>query len=787
MSEHAPEKRIAPDRQQQAGELGLEPAAWPAHPGIRDVLSLQRSMGNRAISQLLQVGARAPRINGNGPESALGRSMNSAPPVAQAKSMNGHSGDQARSSSVGMAETPPGPTAESPARPLIVGDESELIQPGQMRKSEFLDELHASVSGAAEESLKGTIWSATGCPYIDRWFSYYSGQSIQHIERALHKYAPETAGARSAREYIPIVTRRLRHGIQQWSETGEITGVPEELAQGGMPGATAEGLMGGLVSGALSAAGSAVSSLVSGAGRSLSALFKEREGGSRETGDPEAIRGQLGTGQSLDGGTRGRMEKAFGVSFGGVRIHSGAQAGKLSESMNARAFTIGADIAFGGGEYKPGTLVGDALIAHELAHTIQQRGGSSSLGLARMGGQGESALEDEADAAAVGAMTSGWDVAQRASLPGAGTLTRLKSGLKLQRCSLFRARQERSPADYQRMTAWQLSRVPDDEFDRAATSAQPSGGFSVSDYKRASQLARATFSAFQIDFDIDTYDRPLGQEPNDAQLADLDSILNQILGMGSDAIRRIVAGPNGRGGRGLPTQGGGGAPTLRGRVRIWEKNDVLSRGQYAAKIYRLQRSMGVAPPELDQLVRELLPQFSIPISPSGRITEQEKFIAMFAHAGNFAAGFYLPQEDTFYLKPGLDLSSPEAKGTARHEIVHLLGGSERTREAFKRRYGANYLRYWRPFEEGVAEFVRLETQPETERKAMSEERSSTSGGGTVEIGQDPDYVAFPQWIGRLIATGPGNRDLLLQAYFTGNIPDSVFELIERTPPPAGKQ
>ena len=46
----------------------------------------------------------------------------------------------------------------------------------------------------------------------------------------------------------------------------------------------------------------------------------------------------------------------------------------LARSLEARAFTVGTHIAFASGEIRPGTLGGDALLAHELAHVIQQRG-----------------------------------------------------------------------------------------------------------------------------------------------------------------------------------------------------------------------------------------------------------------------------------------------------------------------------------------------------------------------------------------------------------------------------
>lgn len=79
-----------------------------------------------------------------------------------------------------------------------------------------------------------------------------------------------------------------------------------------------------------------------------------------------------GGGRPLDAGVRARMEHGFGRSFSGVRIHADGDSARLSDQVNARAFTHGSDVFFGGGEYAPGTAAGDRLLAHELAHTLQQ-------------------------------------------------------------------------------------------------------------------------------------------------------------------------------------------------------------------------------------------------------------------------------------------------------------------------------------------------------------------------------------------------------------------------------
>ena len=67
------------------------------------------------------------------------------------------------------------------------------------------------------------------------------------------------------------------------------------------------------------------------------------------------------------------MEPRFGHDFSGVRVHADARADAASASVDARAFTVGADVVFRRGEFALHTQPGRSLLAHELAHTIQQR------------------------------------------------------------------------------------------------------------------------------------------------------------------------------------------------------------------------------------------------------------------------------------------------------------------------------------------------------------------------------------------------------------------------------
>ena len=315
--------------------------------------------------------------------------------------------------------TTPEPAADAtdlnntPARVLIVEDSVEVLEPGQMRRSEFLALLRAQVTSAAEDALSGTIWSALGCPWVDRWFNYYGERDSGQIERAIHKYAPETNGITTAGNLIPVICGRVRNAISIWSTTGEMTqDVPT-----GLP-----------VAGAGEEGGDSHS-------ETGNVFRKERDGASGESNSPGVIRSGLGSGSPLDAGVRSDVESAYGEDFSGVRVHTGASAASVSDSLNARALTVGEDIAFGGGQYQPGTPIGDALIAHELAHVKQQRTGSASGMSMQMAAPEHGGLEEDADQAAVGAIVSIWGGARNGLASVAkSTMPSLKSGLRLQRC-----------------------------------------------------------------------------------------------------------------------------------------------------------------------------------------------------------------------------------------------------------------------------------------------------------------------------------------------------------------
>jgi hypothetical protein len=90
------------------------------------------------------------------------------------------------------------------------------------------------------------------------------------------------------------------------------------------------------------------------------------------------------------------MEARLGHDFAAVRIHTDAEAGRSAGAVEALAYTVGRDVVFGAGRYRPETAAGRALIAHELTHVVQQGGRSWTVGSPLQIDPAHSALEREA-------------------------------------------------------------------------------------------------------------------------------------------------------------------------------------------------------------------------------------------------------------------------------------------------------------------------------------------------------------------------------------------------------
>ncbi len=115
-----------------------------------------------------------------------------------------------------------------------------------------------------------------------------------------------------------------------------------------------------------------------------------------------------------------KFEGSLGVDLGGVRVHTGAESAAANESVSARAYTLGNDIHFGAGQYDPSSTAGQHLIAHEVAHTVQQTGGMGRQAQFKLDvSEPGDAMESEADSAA-DAMVAG----QRTTVSSASGVAR---------------------------------------------------------------------------------------------------------------------------------------------------------------------------------------------------------------------------------------------------------------------------------------------------------------------------------------------------------------------------
>lgn len=95
------------------------------------------------------------------------------------------------------------------------------------------------------------------------------------------------------------------------------------------------------------------------------------------------------------------MEYLFDHDFSKVRVHTDARAALSARTVGAMAYTIGHDVVIEAGQYSPQTTTGHRLLAHELAHVVQQRDRQEEPTTANLRiGEPAGRLEQEADAAA---------------------------------------------------------------------------------------------------------------------------------------------------------------------------------------------------------------------------------------------------------------------------------------------------------------------------------------------------------------------------------------------------
>lgn len=139
-------------------------------------------------------------------------------------------------------------------------------------------------------------------------------------------------------------------------------------------------------------------------------LMRKGEGEVADGAESAVAAASSSSGHSLPGELKSRFESSLGTDLSSVRLHTGGESAQAAGSVSARAYAIGNDVHFGAGQYNPGSSSGQTLIAHEVAHTVQQRGGSSGpqfkLAMSSPGDHFEREADRAADAMVAGTPTT---------------------------------------------------------------------------------------------------------------------------------------------------------------------------------------------------------------------------------------------------------------------------------------------------------------------------------------------------------------------------------------------
>lgn len=141
-----------------------------------------------------------------------------------------------------------------------------------------------------------------------------------------------------------------------------------------------------------------------------------------EEQEPSLVKEVVGSGGGapMDRDTRGFMESRLGADFSDVRVHTDAKASESARSVQAHAYTVGADVVFQSGKYEPESDSGKRMLAHELTHVVQQRSGPVA-GTAAPGGIKVSHPSDSFEQAAESTAERVMSPGQGAPAPAAAT------------------------------------------------------------------------------------------------------------------------------------------------------------------------------------------------------------------------------------------------------------------------------------------------------------------------------------------------------------------------------
>jgi hypothetical protein len=262
-----------------------------------------------------------------------------------------------------LAETQADAVADGVSREL---DEARIVddaptRAGQLSRDAFMRELKQLITEAATEEL-GPFWSAAGCPYIQAFFEKHQTTDAHRLEQIAKRYSG-VHNANSAADYYAPILVRVRSAVRRWRHGDDISGDLSAVSMSAMVP-----IMRDSAATQLEQRSGILQRTPDGAAAPRRFADDDRAQG---PGEAAAVLDRLGPGVQLDPSAASHFAPSTVGLASGVRLHTDGHTAAIAASIGARAFSVGPHIGFGSGEYRPGTPGGDALLAHELAHSNQ--------------------------------------------------------------------------------------------------------------------------------------------------------------------------------------------------------------------------------------------------------------------------------------------------------------------------------------------------------------------------------------------------------------------------------
>jgi hypothetical protein len=293
-------------------------------------------------------------------------------------------------------------------RPVIIVDDNAQVANNQVRRTDFLAKVEPALRTAASEEL-GMLGSAAACPYITHYLAIYSGRPAAEVEALVRKFTGSTA--RDPQQLELDLLARVRQGVREWKASGKL---PADLVAADPAAAQAQ----------------------------QQPAANAPPGANVQRKSLDALEQRLGSGEAVD------QKASAPMGAGDARVHRGAEADKMAAEHDAVAFAAGNNVVMSSNAPKQGTPAGDALLAHELAHTAQQKDAAKDPTERTKPIGGESAAaEKNADHVAEGAIVDNSNAARFSAFAGRASEA-MRTNVQLQRCSTEAASKDVRGNDY---------------------------------------------------------------------------------------------------------------------------------------------------------------------------------------------------------------------------------------------------------------------------------------------------------------------------------------------------